>query len=208
MTEGILPHSFARKVRRRLVHISCRLIQFPRIFLYRLLSGASINGKPTLHQPLQTVGLGVIEFSDGVHIGVFPSPFFFSAYAYIEARQRTAKISIGEDTWINNGFSAIAEHTSITVGNRVLIGTHVEIYDSDFHGTHFSDRNKSHAEWAKPVVIEDDVFLGSNVRILKGVTIGKGSLIANGAVVVTSIPDGVIAGGNPARVIKVIGTHE
>lgn len=176
--------------------------------MYRLLSGNPIQGRPTLHQPLQAVGLGVIEFSEGVKIGVTPSPFFFSAYAYIEARNRTAKVSIGEGTWINNGFSAIAEHTSITVGKRVLVGTHVEVYDSDFHGVHVDDRNKSRAEWAKPVVIEDDVFLGSNVRVLKGVTIGRGSVIANGAVVVKNIPPGVIAGGNPARVIKVIDSHE
>lgn len=146
----------------------------------------------------------MIKFSGQVNIGVFPSPLFFSTYAYIEARNRSAQIHIGEGTWINNGFSAIAEHTSITIGQRVLIGTHVEIFDTDFHGIRIDDRNTSRAEWAKPVSIEDDVFLGSNVRVLKGVTIGRGSVIANSSLVVNDIPPGVIAGGNPARVLKVI----
>jgi len=146
----------------------------------------------------------VIEFSGDVSIGVFPSPLFFSTYAYIEARNSTAKISIADGTWINNGFSAIAVHTSITIGRRVLIGTNVEMFDSDFHGIRVDDRNVSRAEWAKPVVVEDDVFLGSNVRVLKGVTIGRGAVVANGSVVVKDIPPGVIAGGNPARVLKAI----
>jgi acetyltransferase-like isoleucine patch superfamily enzyme len=180
------------------------LFQSPRILKYRLLSGAGVQGWPNLHQPLQAVGLGVIEFSGTVNIGVFPSPFFFTTYAYIEARNATSKISIGDGTWINNSFSAIAEHTSITIGKRVLIGTNVEILDSDFHGIRVDERKVSRAVWSKPVVIEDDVFLGSNVRVMKGVTIGRGAVIANCSLVVTDIPPNSVAGGNPARVIKFI----
>lgn len=194
----------AEKVIRRVIHVFCRLVQLLRILIYRMLSDAKVKGKPILYQPLQTVGLGVIEFSGEVKIGFYPSPLFFTTYAYIDARKGTAKISIGDGTFINNGFSAIAEYTSITIGQRVLIGTNVEILDSDFHGIHVDDRNKSRAEWAKPVVVEDDVFIGSNVRVLKGVTIGRGSVIANSSLVVKDIPPGVVAGGNPARSIKEI----
>jgi acetyltransferase-like isoleucine patch superfamily enzyme len=199
------PKLFAEKVRRRLAREGCRLVQWLRIIMFRLLSGAHIQGKPTLFQPLQTAGLGQICFSGQVKIGVFPSPLFFSTYAYLEARNSTAQIRIGDGTWLNNGFIAIAEHTSITIGQRVQVGTSVEIYDSDFHGIHVDDRMRSIAEWARPVVIEDDVFLGSNVRVLKGVTIGRGSVIANSSVVTKDIPPSVVAGGNPARVIRAIG---
>jgi len=168
--------------------------------MYRSLSAARVAGKPTLFQPLQTAGVGQICFSGQVKIGVFPSPLFFSTYAYLEARNTSAQICIGDGTWINNGFIAIAEHTSISIGRRVLIGTSVEIFDSDFHGIHVDDRMRSLAEWARPVVIEDDVFLGSNVRVLKGVTIGRGSVIANSSIVTKDIPPGVVAGGNPACV--------
>ena len=180
-------------------------IQWLRILLFRSFSTARFQGKPTLFQPLQTVGSGQIVFLGEVNIGFFSSPLFFSTYAYLEARNSTAKISIGDGTWINNGFSAIAEHTSITIGQRVRVGTSVEIFDSDFHGIRIDDRGKSKADWAKPVLIEDDVFIGSNVMILKGVTIGRGSVIANSSVVVRDIPSGVVAGGNPARVIRAIG---
>jgi acetyltransferase-like isoleucine patch superfamily enzyme len=173
--------------------------------MYRMLSNANAQGEPVLYQPLQVVGLGTIEFSGEVKIGVFPSPFFFSTYSYLEARNQYAKVTIGEGTWINNSFSAIAEHTSIVIGKRVLIGTNVEIFDSDFHGISVSHRKVSKPEWARPVVIEDDVFIGSNVRVLKGVTIGRGSVIANCSLVVNDIPPSTVAGGNPARVLKVIG---
>ncbi len=198
------PRLLAEKVRRRLIHEGSGFIQWPRILVYRFLSVVKIQGRPTLYQPLQAVGLGEIVFFGQVTIGAFPSPFFFSTYAYIEARASAAKIFIGDGTRINNGFSAVAEHTSITIGRRVLIGTCAEIYDSDFHGIRIHDRNISKAEWARPVVVEDDVFIGSNVRVLKGVTIGKGSVIANSSVVLNDIPPGVVAGGIPARVIKAI----
>jgi len=149
--------------------------------------------------------MGVIEFVGQIKIGFSPSPLFFSTYAYMEARNSGARITIGDGTWINNGFSAIAEHTSITIGQRVLIGANVEILDSDFHGIRVVDRNVSRSDWARPVVIEDDVFIGSNARVLKGVTIGRGAVIANSSIVVSDIPADSVAGGNPARVIKVIG---
>jgi acetyltransferase-like isoleucine patch superfamily enzyme len=197
--------SFAEKVRGRLLALGMSGVQKIRIALYRSFSTCNVHGNPLLIQPLHTAGLGIIQFSGLVKIGVFPSPYYLSTYAYMEARNSSAKISIGADTWLNNNFCAIAEHTSIEIGQRVLIGTGVEIFDSDFHGIRVDDRMCSRAEWAKKVVIEDDVFLGSNVRVLKGVTIGRGSVIANSSVVANDIPSGVIAGGNPARVIKVIG---
>lgn len=194
--------SIGKKFSQRISRVFNRLIQAPRILIYRALSDAPIRGNPILYQPLQAVGLGEIEFSGKIRIGVYPSLFFFNSYAYIEARRATSKITIKDGTWINNNFTAIAEHTSITIGERVLIGPGVEIFDSDFHGLNINDRGRSAPEWAKPVVIGDDVFLGANTKILKGVTIGRGSVIANSAVVTGNIPAGVIAGGNPARVIR------
>lgn len=57
-------------------------------------------------------------------------------------------------------------------------------------------------EYAKPVVIGDDCWIGGNVVILPGVTIGKGCTIAAGAIVTKSIPDWSVAMGQPARVVK------
>ncbi|MEY2149712.1 acyltransferase [Rhodanobacter sp. 115] len=184
-----------------------RLAQLPRIFFYRCISTNSVQGAPCLYQPLQCAGKGAIGVESNVSIGVYPSPFFFSTYAYLEARHHSATISIGRGTWLNNNFCAIAEYTSIAIGRNCLVGSNVEILDSDFHGIRVEERRLSRPEWAKPVVIEDNVFIGSNVKIMKGVTIGSGAIIANGSVVTKSVPSGAIAGGNPAKLLKTIDAN-
>ncbi|WP_310388458.1 acyltransferase [Roseateles sp.] len=189
---------FKRKVAYALMY----LVQQVRIVMFRCLSTARADGLPTLHQPLQMIGDGSIRFGKDIHIGVFPSPFYMSGYAYIEARGRNAVVELGDGTKINNGFVVIAEHTSIILGRNVLIGTNVEIYDSDFHGLHREARLRSDPACARPVVIGDEVFLGSNVKVLKGVRIGAGSVVANGSVVVNDLPENVIAGGIPAKVLR------
>jgi maltose O-acetyltransferase len=190
------------KVRRRLFARFVRLVQAPRILKYRILSDCRVAGKPLLLQPAQFAGRGEVIFAGKVTLGYFPSPFFFSGYSYLEARNRGATIRIGDGTHINNNFVAISEHRSITIGEKVLIGTFVEMYDSNFHGLEPERRNISSPEEASDVVVEDNVFIGSNVKILKGVTIGRGSVIAQGSIVTKSVPPGVVAGGNPARVLK------
>lgn len=192
------------KIKVRLIAKCMRLIQIPRIMKYKVLSNCKTVGKPCLFQPAQLTGKGEIHFNGRVSIGVFPSPFFFNGYAYIEARNPGTKIMIGDGCWFNNNFVAISEHKSITIGRNVLIGTFVEIYDSNFHGLEPDRRRISSPDEAAEVIIEDNVFLGSNVKVLKGVTIGRDSVIANGAIVTKSIPPGVVAGGNPAKVLRML----
>jgi maltose O-acetyltransferase len=155
-------------------------------------------------QPVLILGNGRVQFEKGVTLGYFPSPFFFGGYIHLETRGKNSFISVGENTQVNNNFVAIAEYTTIKIGKRCLIGTNVEIIDSDFHGISVSDRGTSNCKNARPVLVGDDVFIGSNVKIMKGVVIGNGSVIANGAIVVGAIPPGVVAGGNPAKVLRTI----
>ena len=192
------------RLRSRLALLAMRIVQRMRMMWYAALSTNVSVGRPVLHQPLQMAGSGTIRFHQNVRIGLFPSPGFLEGYAYIEARNPGAKVRVGSDTWINNGFRCIAEHTSITIGENCLIGANVEILDSDFHGLRLHERGVSKPEWAAPVVLEDNVFIGSNVRILKGVRIGTGSVIANSSVVIADIPPLVVAAGVPAKVIRSI----
>ena len=188
----------------RVVNRIIRIIQWVRVSFYGALSTGNSKGGVNKIQPVLILGNGIIEFEKNVKLGFFPSPFFLSGYVHLEARGAQAVIKFGENVHINNNFVAISEHTTITIGKRCFIGTNVEIYDSDFHGIKVSDRSISNPEMARPVAIGDDVFIGSNVKIMKGVVIGNGSVIANGSIVIGEIPPGVIAGGNPARVLKAI----
>ncbi len=191
-------------MKKQLANLTTRLLQWVRSSFYAALSTGRSNGCIQKRQPVLILGSGIIEFEKNITLGYFPSPHFFNGYIHLEARGKDAHISFGEDTHINNNFVAICEHTTITVGKRCLIGTNVEIYDSDFHGVRVSDRSTSNPEKARPVLIGNDVFIGSNVKIMKGVVIGEGSVIANGSVVVGTIPSHSIAGGNPAIVLRAI----
>ncbi len=106
-------------------------------------------------------------------------------------------LTIGDRTFINSGASICAQK-SVTIGTNCAIGNLTLIMDTDFHTP------GDHTRWpeAKPVVLEDDVWLGARVTVLKGVTIGKGAVVAAGAVVTKDVPPRTVAAGVPAKVIR------
>lgn len=175
-----------------------------RVIKYKIFSLNRADGTFSHIQPVQIMGDGRVSIGKNTSIGYFPSPHFFSTYGYLEARHRGSEIKIGANTKINNGFVAIADRTSITIGENCLIGARVEIYDSDFHSLNHRERNTGATHTCARVEIESDVFIGSNVTILKGVTVGQGSVIGNGAVVVKDVPPKSISTGVPARVVGII----
>ncbi|MCX7119949.1 MAG: DapH/DapD/GlmU-related protein, partial [Legionellales bacterium] len=125
---------------------------------------------------------------------------------HLEARESTASIEIEEGVWINNNAVIIAERSSIRIGANTLIGTEFTIYDSDFHDLHPQQRSAGTHECAS-VNIGKNVFIGSRVTILKGVTIGDDAVIAAGSVVRKDVPNGMIVGGVPARVVGKVNSE-
>ncbi|WP_238988406.1 acyltransferase [Aureibaculum marinum] len=111
-----------------------------------------------------------------------------------------SKIKIGK----NSGFSGtvIGAANSITIGNNVLSGANVLITDFDWHPIDPKTRHTNIGVKNAPIVIADNVWLGINSVILKGVTIGENSVIGANSVVVKDIPANVIAAGNPCKIIK------
>lgn len=170
--------------------------------MYNFLSNQTPIGLLKKVQAVQVMGEGRITALGPVSVGYFPSPHFFSTYCYLEAREKDARIEIGGNTKINNGFVAIAEKSLITIGENCLIGTCVEIYDSDFHALGAEARRNEEKHEGRDVRIGNNVFIGSNVRILKGVTIGDGCVIANSSIVTRDLPANSIAAGIPAKVIR------
>ena len=113
-----------------------------------------------------------------------------------------AKISIGDKTRIHG--SCLHAYSSITVGNNCLIAANCQIIDGSGHDLSFGspEQRVDTIGDSKPIVIEDNVWIGLNSIILPGVTIGKGSVIAAGSVVTKNIPPMVVAAGVPAKVVK------
>lgn len=112
-------------------------------------------------------------------------------------------IIIGNNVGMNGCYLYCKQ--SITIGNNTMIGGGTRIIDTDFHPIEYIQRRipqyRSEGKCSS-VKIGEDVFIGTNCIILKGVTIGDRSVIAAGSVVVKDIPADVIAGGNPCKVIK------
>ena len=117
-----------------------------------------------------------------------------------------AKIIIGNNVAMS-GTSITCRTTKIEIGDDSMIAPNVVIVDSDFHNK-WPPENRTHNmgyENDRPVTIDKNVWIGMNSIILKGVAIGENSVIAAGSVVVKDVPRNVVAGGNPAKVIKELG---
>ena len=110
-----------------------------------------------------------------------------------------SNIRVGRRFFANFNFTVLDE-APVTVGDNCFISPNVSIYTA-CHSTDPVERN-SRREWAKPVTIGDNVWIGGSVTILPGVTIGSNVTIGAGSVVVKDIPDGCVAVGNPCRVVK------
>jgi acetyltransferase-like isoleucine patch superfamily enzyme len=113
-----------------------------------------------------------------------------------------AEIIIGKNSGLSN--TTIVAHRKVTIGERVKIGGGVKIYDTDFHNVcHKLRANpKTDNPLSSPISISDDVFIGAHSTILKGVSIGIGSIVGASSVVTKNIPSGEIWAGNPAKCVR------
>jgi acetyltransferase-like isoleucine patch superfamily enzyme len=148
-----------------------------------------------------------------------PNLIKIGAYTHIKGELLTfghgGKIEIGEYCFIGKN-TYIWSAKSIKIGNRVLISHNCNIFDNDTHPLNPADRHKQYKEiinrghpkkinlLEKAIILEDDVLVGANSIILKGVTIGEGAIVGAGSVVTKDVLPYTMVAGNPARVIKKI----
>ena len=143
----------------------------------------SVNGRPTIEN------LGVMVLSDEVR--VWSAVVRVQLYTGVKGR-----LTVGRNSRLNGVHIDARER--IDIGANVRIAPYSIILDSDFHDIkdHFSEGPSA------PVIIEDDVWIATRCTILKGVTIGRGAVVAAGAVVTKDVPPYTIVAGVPAKVIK------
>jgi acetyltransferase-like isoleucine patch superfamily enzyme len=115
--------------------------------------------------------------------------------------QEGAHLEIGADFAMTGGTICVAER--IIIGNNVTVGANTTITDTDFHSLDLKQRrSESSGGRTAAIVIEDDVFIGMNCLILKGVRIGRGSVIGAGGVLTMDVPPHSIVAGNPATLVR------
>lgn len=126
------------------------------------------------------------------------------------------EIVIGDYCYVGE-MTRIWSASKISIGNRVLIAHNVNIHDNNAHPIDAQQRHEQYKKIIssghpkedstlneKSIIIEDDVWIGFNSTILKGVTIGKGSIIAACTLITKDVPPFVIIAGNPAQIIKTL----
>lgn len=118
---------------------------------------------------------------------------FFCDYGY--------NIELGENFFTNHN-TVILDCAKVVFGNNVLIGPNCGFYTAG-HPIDFEQRNKG-LEYAYPIKVGNNVWIGGGVQVMPGVTIGSNVVIGGGSVVVKNIPDNSVAVGNPCKVIRKI----
>lgn len=122
-----------------------------------------------------------------------------STIAKTELVAANGLLEIGDGTFINYGCS-IAANKLVRIGKNCNIGTYVIMMDNDFHRLE-PERRYEFPE-SEPIILENNVWLGARVIVLKGVTIGEGSVIGAGSVVTKDIPPRSLAAGMPAKILR------
>lgn len=154
---------------------------------------AKLNG--SYHEPEELREL----FSELIGKPVDPSFGLFPPF-YTDCGKN---ITIGKNVFINSG-CRFQDQGGITIGDGALIGHNVVLATLNHD---FSPEKRSTLHPA-PIVIGKNVWIGANATVVPGVTIGNGAIIAAGAVVTKNVPENVVAGGVPAKIIKRLDTEE
>lgn len=133
--------------------------------------------------------------------------------ATLRSDRSPALIEIGDRCSIGGSLIIAAER--ISIGNDVLISWDVTMVDHDSHNLDYRLRASDAVEWncgrkdwthvsIAPITIKDKAWIGMGVKILKGVTVGEGAVVAAGSVVTRDVPDWSLAAGVPAKVIRAL----
>jgi len=161
--------------------------------------GLVLFGRPRIERTSGRIvlGRGVTLRS---HDGGYHTAMYHPTRLMVDASP-DALIEVGDETRLN-GVSIHATRL-IRIGRNCLIAANVSLLDSDGHGVSLADRAMANPV-SEPIVIEDNVWIGANAMVLKGVTIGRGAIVAAGSVVTRDVAPMTLVGGNPARMIKAL----
>lgn len=193
ITRDSLPHLVFCASKRLRIWLHTRFARFQAAWWgVRLGRGCSFNGLPILRRhPGSRILVGQrcsFNSASDAHQGGIARPCILWTLA------PNANIEIGDGC----GFSGtvISAECGIRLGRNVRCGTNTRIMDGDMHS------GDPRAGTPQPVVIGDDVWLGTNTLVMKGVTIGEGTFVGSNSLVLKPLPGRVVAAGSPAKVIR------
>jgi len=143
---------------------------------------------------------GRISLGDNVTLGSYPDGTAYTCS--LRTYYPEARIEIGDHCLLNG--AVLHANCHITMGNRVLLGPGVILVDNDSHPPVSSDERYGGRPPEAPIHLKDRVWIGMRSTVMKGVTVGEGTIVAAGSVVTKDLPANVIAAGIPARALKAV----
>jgi len=185
------------------------MISHLRMILHRLIPAelACVRGADSVFYPTASI-INALDKKENIVIGNFchirGELFLFGHGGMIE---------MGDYCYLGHN-SRIWSAKNIKIGNRVLISHNCNIFDNDTHPLDPIARHRQYVDIIttghpkeidlreEEVVIEDDVLIGANATVLKGVTLGKACIVGTGSLVTRDVPPYTVVAGNPARVVK------
>lgn len=188
--------------------IACHYI-YTFIFRIRLfLNGVSYGNNISCWNAIPSLQInsnsGIVRFGNNIIFNAYTDHSWNCKCKLLV--KKDAILEIGDNSGMNGVMIFCSQ--KIIIGNNVKIGGGSRIFDTDFHSQDFMKRRHPDTDGPSakkaPVMIGNDVFIGANCIIGKGITIGDRSMIAAGSVVVTSVPADEVWGGNPAKFLKKI----
>jgi acetyltransferase-like isoleucine patch superfamily enzyme len=189
----LLEREFRRGVLRR---IFGKAIRAPLLRLY----AASVGRSLTVDESLPKI-VGTLRIELGDRVSLSGNQVWFACGDASEKR-----LVIGNDSYVGFG-TEIFSGSEVRIGNHVLIANYVLINGYDGHPLdpiRRANGEKAGPDRWGPIVIEDYAWIGSRAVILKNVRVGRGAVIATGAVVTKDVPELHVVAGNPARTVKII----
>lgn len=169
----------------------------------RRLQSLQIGSRNRFNVPVRSDGQGSLQIGAENVFGFVPAIRLGNGEILLQPRAPESRIVIGQKNSFSNNVSLVAMGV-ISIGDTCQIGDQVTIYDCDFHELDPARRNQGFGP-VRPVRIGNNVWLGSRVMVLKGVSIGDNTVVGAMSLVTHSLPANCIAAGNPARVIRTLG---
>jgi acetyltransferase-like isoleucine patch superfamily enzyme len=182
-----------------------RWLVYPRVRLLFAINGIPwsrgwrVHGVPIIQKHRHSQ----ISFGPGLGLrsSVRSNPLAPNHPVVLATWQEGSCLEVGANFGMTGGTLCAAER--IIIGNNVAVGANTIITDTDFHTLYWKQRRlESSGGRSAAVVIKDDVFIGMNCLVLKGVRIGQGSVVGAGSVVSVDVPSNAVVAGNPAGVVR------
>ncbi|WP_343065483.1 acyltransferase [Arenibacter arenosicollis] len=167
---------------------------------YRLKTHGVVYGEKLRGNSIALKNVGNIRLGNKVSLNSYPDGDIYKTGLLTYFKE--SLIVIGDNCNLNG--TIIHCNTKVTIGSHCMFGPGTKIVDNDSHRISIDINERRKAPKSNPIIIEDNVWIGMNSLVLKGVCIGKNSIVAAHSVVTKNVPENVLVGGNPAKIIKTL----